>query len=232
MTRLLSLVRILALLVILCCPTTSVFAQDGDVLTNSDVVAMVKVGLSEGIILAKIKQTKSNFDTTPSGLAKLKESGVPDAITIVMIEGKQSPQERTDLILDDSLGEIAEAVAKKKAYVETADEKARQEILQILNKNNFSIVTNLTDAELLFKLTSIKVERTMGGGGLVVMTNTVEVEMGKLSVYLLREKQGNLIFLKEKKNTFPAKHLYTQAKSFTEDFVEELRKAERKKLKK
>lgn len=222
------------LIMLLLLANLTMFAQDKEaILTNNGVVEMVKAGLSEGIILAKIRQTKSEFDTSVKGLAKLKESGVSDTITIAMIEAANAVlKPSNDLVLDNELGRIEDMVAKKRIFLESSDEKAMQEIRSILAKNGFSLVAEIVDADLLIRLTSTKVARTMGTGGLIMMTNTVKVEMGKLSVYLMNNGKGKLIFQKEKKNTFPAKHLYTQAKSFTEDFVEELKKAERKKLKK
>jgi len=54
-------------------------------LTNADVIAMVALGLSADVILAKINASGSRFDTSPSGLQQLKAAGVPDAIVLQMI---------------------------------------------------------------------------------------------------------------------------------------------------
>jgi uncharacterized protein (DUF302 family) len=199
------------------------------ILTNADVIEMVKAGLSEGIINAKIKQSKTTFDTTPNGLASLKAAGVPETVVISMISGAKSEKVALPLILDDTPIDIRNAFFKKTIFVDCSDDKARQEILQLLDRAGFKVVSEISAAELLLKLTSTKVSRTMGTGGLLTMTNTVDVEMGKLSIYVLEDKKGRLVFMKEKKNTFPAKYLFTQAKNYTEDFIEELIKAQKKK---
>ena len=61
-------------------------------LTNQDVVAMVSAGISEDVILAKIRTTSAsgggatNFDTSVDGLKALKAANVPDAVVKAMID--------------------------------------------------------------------------------------------------------------------------------------------------
>jgi hypothetical protein len=72
------------------------FSEDGSAvkrrLTNQDVIAMVSSGISEDVILAKIRTTSAagdgatNFDTTVEGLKALKVANVPDSIVKAMID--------------------------------------------------------------------------------------------------------------------------------------------------
>jgi len=55
-----------------------------EVLTNADIVRMVEAKLPDSVIIAKIRSSKANFDTTTDGLIKLKASGVSDAVIQVM----------------------------------------------------------------------------------------------------------------------------------------------------
>jgi hypothetical protein len=61
-------------------------------LTNQDVVAMVSLGISEDVILAKIRATSAagsgatSFDTTVEGLKALKAANVPDSVIKAMID--------------------------------------------------------------------------------------------------------------------------------------------------
>lgn len=55
-------------------------------LTNQDVTSMVKSGLPADIIVAKIKASPGNFDTSPATLEKLKSDGVPDSVVLAMVE--------------------------------------------------------------------------------------------------------------------------------------------------
>ena len=55
-------------------------------LTNQDVIELVKVGLSSEVVVAKIKSSVCNFDTSASALKDLKGNGVPDAVILAMIQ--------------------------------------------------------------------------------------------------------------------------------------------------
>lgn len=58
-----------------------------DTIRNSDVIAMVKVGLSDSIIIAAIKQSASaEFDVSPAGLIALKTGGVSEAVIQTLID--------------------------------------------------------------------------------------------------------------------------------------------------
>jgi hypothetical protein len=58
--------------------TRSVDAQE--VLTNQSVVEMVKAGLSERVIIAKIRNSPTKFDTQTDALIALKKNGVPEKV--------------------------------------------------------------------------------------------------------------------------------------------------------
>src|SRR4029453_10812762 len=65
--------------------TRSVDAQE--VLTNQSVVELVKAGLSERVIIAKIRNSPTKFDTQTDALIALKKNGVPEKV----IEAIMSP---------------------------------------------------------------------------------------------------------------------------------------------
>jgi len=54
-------------------------------LTNADVLAMSKAGLGDELIVSKIQQAPSNFDTSPDALIRLKKAGVSNAILDAMV---------------------------------------------------------------------------------------------------------------------------------------------------
>jgi hypothetical protein len=55
-------------------------------LTNKNIVSMQSMRLGTDVILAKIKSSPTNFDTTPSGLQRLKLAGVPDKVIVAMVQ--------------------------------------------------------------------------------------------------------------------------------------------------
>ena len=75
--------------------------QEGSTLrkrfTNQDVIEMAKVGLSDDVIITKIRQAYEagtdnvSFDTSVDGLKALKAANVPDSVIKVMINPAPPP---------------------------------------------------------------------------------------------------------------------------------------------
>ena len=59
-------------------------------LENNDILEMVKAGLPEEIIVAKVQGSSVNFDTSPAALAALKSAQVPDLVILAMVK-KSNP---------------------------------------------------------------------------------------------------------------------------------------------
>ncbi len=55
-------------------------------LSNNDISEMASSGLSAEVLIAKIKSTACDFDTTPAALKNLKAGGVPDKVILAMVE--------------------------------------------------------------------------------------------------------------------------------------------------
>jgi len=99
----------------------SAFAAE--VLTNDAVVAMVKAGLSEELILNKIKIPENQFDLSTQGLLRLKDSGISETVIKAMVETAAPPaapapktaeamaQETQDAIALYRQGKVVEATA-------------------------------------------------------------------------------------------------------------------------
>ena len=60
--------------------------QQGAVLTNADVLMMLKMGLSSEVIAAKIKVSNCKFDTSPASLQELKKANASDALILSMMD--------------------------------------------------------------------------------------------------------------------------------------------------
>lgn len=87
--------RILAVLFLLLWLGLFAFAQEnGERLTNSEVILMTRAGLSEDLILRKIGDSAADYDTSAAGLIELKKAGVSDAVIALMMEKKRSPETR------------------------------------------------------------------------------------------------------------------------------------------
>ncbi len=69
------------------------FAQS-EILTNQDVILMTRAGLSNDLIIRKIKDTKGKFETTTQALIDLKKSGVSDTIIKLMMEKEKTVENK------------------------------------------------------------------------------------------------------------------------------------------
>jgi hypothetical protein len=63
----------------------------GPALRNEDIIKLAKVGIDDATILAKIENSKCQFDTSPDALIQLKQSGVSAAVLKAMVGAVISP---------------------------------------------------------------------------------------------------------------------------------------------
>jgi hypothetical protein len=61
-------------------------AEASSVLTNVDVVQMLKSGFADSTVIAVIQKAKTRFDLTSAALAELRYAGVPDSVIVAMVE--------------------------------------------------------------------------------------------------------------------------------------------------
>jgi len=64
------------------------------VLTNKDILEMQKAGLPEQVLVAKIKSSQCDFDTSPGELSRLKSSGMADGVILAMVEAPATKDHR------------------------------------------------------------------------------------------------------------------------------------------
>ena len=65
---------------------TSVLLEAQEVLTNDSVIAMVRAGLEDSLVVAKIESTKGKFDLSTEGLVSLKQAGVSAKVIETMMK--------------------------------------------------------------------------------------------------------------------------------------------------
>jgi hypothetical protein len=90
--RLVQLTFLLTFLLVL-----PIFAQapTDNVLTNADIVKMVKAGLPESIIAREIQASRTNFGTSPTALIELKKQGASEKILGAVLDsgiGTHTPE--------------------------------------------------------------------------------------------------------------------------------------------
>ncbi len=87
--RLLQLIVLLALSVTL--PAASPAQTTDAVLTNADIVKMVKAGLPESIIVREIQMSRTDFGTSPAALIELKKQGASEGILGAVLDSRMGP---------------------------------------------------------------------------------------------------------------------------------------------
>src|SRR5262250_77375 len=68
---------------------TSLTAQE--VLTNQSIISMKKAGLSDSIIISKIKSSQTKFDASTQGLIGLKNAGLSDQVIEAVVNAGAAP---------------------------------------------------------------------------------------------------------------------------------------------
>jgi len=95
-------------LLILCMTPLRLAAQDAKAtqkaLTNQDVVDLVKTGLSPDVVVAKIRTSTCQFDTSTAGLKGLKDAGVPDSVIVAMVDPSSKTAGAADAPKSDASG--------------------------------------------------------------------------------------------------------------------------------
>lgn len=83
---------------------SAVSAAEG-ALTNEAIIAMVRAGLDDEIVVSKIRASRNAFDTSPAGLTALRAAGVSIAVVKAMIEasGPSASAQRASDIPDGSV---------------------------------------------------------------------------------------------------------------------------------
>ncbi len=73
----------------------SMFSQ-AEILSNKEIILMTRAGLSQDLIVRKIKETKGKYDTTTEALIELKKAGVNDDVVKLMMDSETEIDKNDD----------------------------------------------------------------------------------------------------------------------------------------
>ncbi len=119
------------------------------IVTNQDVTGMLKAGLSPEVIVAKIRNSKCQCDTSPAALAELKAADVPDSVILAMVQGTTPPAEKPSGLSDIH---DAKSVCLINRGADLAVFNHLQERLQKWGR--WTVVTRADEADLLLVFAS------------------------------------------------------------------------------
>ena len=85
------LTALLSLYLFFSCPMLASQENRAKPLTNADILDLLKAGVSQDVVIGKIRKSECNFDTSPAALKALKSANIPDAVTLAMVEASGEP---------------------------------------------------------------------------------------------------------------------------------------------
>jgi hypothetical protein len=131
--------------------TGSLAAQER--LGNDQVIQMVKDGIPESVIVAKIQNSETKFDVSTEALKMLVSNKVPDEVIKSMIARKET---HVEITLDSpENGKLSELAGLKKVYFYTDDARSREILVRELKDDSrFESVDTIEKADfvIVFKI--------------------------------------------------------------------------------
>jgi hypothetical protein len=136
-------------------------ASKKEVLTNASVIELVKLDLSDTIIIEKIRQSGRNFDTTVGGLKQLKTANVSDSIIREII----NPQGSSEVLPGSApLAPSAESSSDPMATHEPGIYVQTRNALSEINPTTFSSTkTNFLGTALTYGIKKTKMRASIRG---------------------------------------------------------------------
>ncbi|MDR1611541.1 MAG: HEAT repeat domain-containing protein [Planctomycetota bacterium] len=106
-----------------------------EVLSNADVMGLVRVGLAPDVVNAKIRTSRNSFDTSSRALIRLKESNMPDSVIQAMLAASADPALRVQA--DDG------RIDRELYNIASGDSEAREFALAWFLANRDSLIDSL-----------------------------------------------------------------------------------------
>jgi hypothetical protein len=126
------------------------------VITNRDLVSMVKAGLAPETIAAIVRNFDCQCDTSPAALAELKTSGVPDNVILAIVQKTTTPAEKPSGLTNIRNAKTVYLVNQSTDFVvfDHLSEKLKQ-------WGRWTIVEHPEDADLLLVFSATYDERSL-----------------------------------------------------------------------
>lgn len=184
-------------------------------LVNADILKLFDFGVADQVIVAKIRQSPSNFDTSAEVLVKLKAHGLSDEVILAMIQSTPSR-----LLIEDIEPQreftLKDAVGTTSIYIDSVDKASEIEMTRELNTAGYTIVTDRKKADLIlvfavYKSTSPRSISDVGN------------KWGRMTISLRKDGGIGVIFTQQKDPAYwNSKNLYNQARRLVGIFLKEL----------
>jgi hypothetical protein len=108
------------------------------ILTNNDVIDLVKSNISADIIVAKIRSSECKFDTSPEALKGLKEAGVSDEVVLSMVEAP-SVKEQIPSPVEEHLAKVSDEIQAERTKRDAECPKCKFILISSVDSKNGSV---------------------------------------------------------------------------------------------
>lgn len=180
--------------------TTPAAKTDGQVLTNKDVTDLLKSGLSAEIVVAKIKNSKTNFDTSTAALQDMKTSGVPETVVLAMIQaGLPAPvvtpvsttAPTKQVVIDDGTPVEIELLAEASSEKMKTGDIVNFKVVQAVVYKGVTIIEK--DAVAKARISEAKKAGRWGKAGKLewVLQDVVSVDDGRIPLRFTQRNVGD-----------------------------------------
>lgn len=146
-------------------------ASAGENLSNADILQMVSLGLSDEIIVAKIKNSENHFDTSSTALKNLQNNQVSTPVIAAMISAESQPAESKPASAPSPEGDYVELRAAG-MVINLEEVRVRAEGSQ--RKQWIPIYGKFAKPETFVFLAGAHADRRVNQGSFTIMTTIPE----------------------------------------------------------
>jgi hypothetical protein len=168
-------------------------SQEISILTNADIVSMVREKIPATVIIEKIKTSSCSFDTLPSALAELKNAGVADEVLIAMMKAPLTQPCATDRMVTIPAGtpvEVQSAFTVQSGNIEEGSAMSFQ-VVDPVNVNGVTVIP--AGARATARVTKSKRGGTWGRAGQLewTMEDTFAVDGSTVPLEFSKSQKGH-----------------------------------------
>lgn len=136
---------LLLLVLLLFVSTLAALGQQKEVLSNAEIIEMTRAGLTQSVVLAKVRGSDGRYDVSVAALVEMKKAGVSDDVITALLESKPAPPVETGSIENPGIAEkraspvftspkdamvSAKTIALKKSSIQPSIQAVEKELMK------------------------------------------------------------------------------------------------------
>lgn len=167
--------------------------QEISILTNADIITMVREKIPAPVIIEKIRTSSCSFDTLPSALVELKNAGVTDEVVIAMMKAPLTQPCASDRMLTIPAGtpvEVESSFTVQSGNIAEGSAISFQ-VVHPVNVNGVTVIP--AGARATARVTKSKRGSTWGRAGQLAWTmeDTVALDGSTVPLEFSKSQKGH-----------------------------------------